>query len=155
MWRRYPHPLQHQHVSKSGDCGVYLGFSMWLLCHFCFYIYAAKRSLLLKGVTTILKIILSSFLIEVLFRWAKRQCQTSRFAADFEVLAIIALWEIVTRFVVASLRWTLYKLYVVKWPNIIGSSLSRTSNISSEKKNDKFLQSNILKKMSLVSNLLQ
>ena len=76
-----------------------------------------KGSLLVEGEITIPEVIVRSSLIEAWFKWAKQRCHTSKPAADFEVLAVIAHCEIVTKLVAASSRSTLYKLRVVRWPD--------------------------------------
>ena len=114
-----------------------------------------KVNLLVKGEITIPEVMITSCLMEAVFKWAKQRCHIRKLAANFEVFAVIVCCEIITEFVAASSRSTLYKLFAVKWPDIIGNAPSHTSIIPQDEEYDRSLRSNIPKEISLVSSLLQ
>ncbi len=94
-------------------------------------------------------------LIETSLRWAKRQCHINKLAADFDVHAVIAREGMICRLLTELSKLTLYKLWGVRWPIIIGTALFLTSGIPLWDEYDKPFRSSIPKEISLVSSLLQ
>ncbi len=126
----------------------------------CFVIFALtktlqKESVLEKRVIIMPEVISAKYLIETLFKWAKRQCQMKELTTYFDMLAIIAQEKMIWRSLARLFRPILYKLWGVWWPIIICTTFSCTSNLFLLDEYDNSFRLSISKEISLVSILLQ